>query len=272
TLQNARDSRTYGDFHTWYLKQLAAAESTYGHRLVDVLDIHWYPEAAGGGTRVIADSGDAAIAAARVQAPRSLWDPNYTETSWITQNIGEPIALLPRLKNKINTYYPGTKIAITEYYYGGGDHISGGIAQADVLGIFGREDVFAATLWRLGASNHTFIYGGFEMFRNYDGANGSFGNTSIKATNNDVENASVYASVDAGNPDRMVIICINKSGAARTAGIDITHTAQFNKAEVYTLTSASSQPVRQSDVNITLTNALQYTMPPNSVTTLVLKP
>ncbi len=271
TLQNASDAGTYGDFHTYYLQQMAAAESTYGHRLVDVFDIHWYPEATGGGTRIISDSGDPSIAAARVQAPRSLWDPTYTETSWITQNIREPINLLPRIQNKIDTYYPGTKIGITEYYYGGGNHISGGIAQADVLGIFGREDVFAAALWRLG-NNLSFIDGGFDMFRNYDGANGSFGNTSIKATNTDVENASVYASVDAGNQNRIVLICINKSGTARTAGIDIIHTAQFNTAEVYTLTSASSQPVRQSDLSITLTNALQYTMPANSVTTLVLKP
>ena len=39
------------------------------------------------------------------------------------------------------------KIAITEYNYGGNNHISGAIAQADVLGIFGREGVFAANFW-----------------------------------------------------------------------------------------------------------------------------
>ena len=107
------------------------------------------------------------------------------------------IRLLPRLKDKITAHYPGTKLAITEYNYGGANHISGAIAQADVLGIFGREGLFAATLWRL-ASNNNFIYGGFEAFRNYDGANGSFGDTSIRATNSDVANASVYASVNAG--------------------------------------------------------------------------
>jgi hypothetical protein len=272
SLQGASDSGTYGDFLNYYLKQLAAAESTYGRRLVDVLSVHWYPEASGNGTRIVfSNSTDPAVAAARVQAPRSLWDPTYTENSWIAQSIGGPIDLLPRLQNKIDTYYPGTKLAITEYNYGGDNDISGGIAQADVLGIFGRDQVFAAALWPINA-NPPFIFGGFDMFRNYDGANGSFGDTSIQATNTDVANASVYASVDAGNPNRMVIVCINKSGTAKTAGIDITHTVQFNTAEVYTLTSASSQPVRQSDLSITLTNAFQYTMPPNSVTTLVLKP
>ncbi|MCZ7605847.1 MAG: glycoside hydrolase family 44 protein [Planctomycetota bacterium] len=272
-LQGASDAGSYGDFHTWYLQQLAAAETTYGHRLVDALDIHWYPEATGGGVRITADDASAAVAAARVQAPRSLWDTTYTEDSWVAQwGTSGPIYLLPRIQQKINSNYPGTKIAITEYYYGGGDHISGGIAQADVLGIYGRERVFAANLWRLGSGNHSFIYGGFEMFRDYDGSNGSFGNTSIQAANTDSANTSVYASIDAGNPNRMVIVCINKTNAPVTAGIDVTHTVAFNTAEVYTLTSSSSQPVQQSNLNITLTNAFQYTMPANSVTTLVLQP
>lgn len=272
-LQSAPDAGTYGDFHTYYLQQLAAAQTTYGHRLVDVLDIHWYPEATGGGVRITDDGTSAALVAARIQAPRSLWDPTYTETSWITQYVTSgPINLLPTIKQKIAANYPGTKVAITEYYYGGGAHISGGIAQADVLGIFGREDVFAATLWRLGSTNHSFIYGGFEMFRNYDGANGSFGDTSVRADNTNVANASVYASVDAANPNRMVLVCINKTASAQTAGIQVTHTVQFTKAEIYTLTSAGSQPVKQADLNITLVNAFQYTMPAYSVTTIVLKP
>jgi len=224
--------------------------------------------------RITDDGTSAALVAARIQAPRSLWDPTYTETSWITSSgsSGGPIRLFPRMQDKINANYPGTRIAVTEYYYGGGDHISGGIAQADVLGIFARENIFAATLWKLGSTQHSFIYGGFEMFRNYDGSNGSFGDTSIKADNTNVANASVYASVDAANPNRVVLVCINKTGSTQTAGIQVTHTVRFNTAEIYTLTSASSQPVKQADQNITLVNAFQYSMPAYSVTTIVLKP
>lgn len=278
-LQGAPDAGTHGDFHTWYLQQLAAAETTYGRRLVDVLDIHWYPEAqgalAGGGTtRITSDNADPGVAAARMQAPRSLWDTTYTEDSWIaTWGTSGPIYLLPRIQAKINANYPGTNIAITEYYYGGGDHISGGVAQADVLGVYGREGVFAANLWRLGSTSHSYIYGGFEMFRDYDGNDGSFGDTSIRAQTTDDADTSVYASVDAADPNRMVIVCINKTGSARTTGIAVSHTVAFNTAEVYTLTTGGgSSPVRQSDIAITLTNAFQYTMPAYSVTTIVLKP
>jgi len=281
-LQDASDAANR-DFLEFYLAQMAQAGSTAGRRLLDVLDVHWYPEARGasngpGGKTRITDEdpdhfpNDPGVVAARKQAPRSLWDPGYTEDSWITQfSTNGPIRLLPRLKDKISANYPGTYLAVTEYNYGGANHISGAIAQADVLGIFGREGLFAANLWRL-AGNNSFIYGGFESFRNFDGANGSFGNTSIRATNSDVANASVYASVDSGNPNRMVLVCINKADTAQTAGIAVSHTVQFHTAKVYVLTSANSAPQAQADISLTLINAFQYSMPANSVTTLVLVP
>ncbi len=270
-LQGASDAKNR-DFLEFYLAQMAAAEGTTGHRLLDVLDVHWYPEAQGGGVRITEDNTTAAVVAARKQAPRSLWDPTYTETSWIAQSsTNGPIRLLPRLKDKIAANYPNTYLAVTEYNYGAGGHISGAIAQADVLGIFGRASIFAATLWRL-SGNNNFIYGAFEMFRDYNGANGSFGDTSIRASTSDLANATVYASVNAGDPGRMVVVAINKSDSAQSAGIAVTHTVQFHTAQVYQLTSANSAPQRQADINITLTNAFQYSMPANSVTTLVLIP
>jgi hypothetical protein len=280
--QDAADANNR-DFLDFYLAQMAAAGNTAGRRLLDVLDVHWYPEARGActvnpmeGCRISDAPGvsEAAVVAARVAAPRSLWDPTYRETSWIQSSLGNNgINLLPRLEDKIAANYPGTKLAITEYNYGGANHISGAIAQADVLGIFGREGLYAATLWRLEADNN-FIYGGFEAFRNYNGTNGSFGDTSIRATNSDAATASVYASVDAANPARMVIVAINKNSTAKSAGIAVTHTVQFHTAQVYTVTSTSPSgaPVAGTPINITQTNAFQYTMPANSVTTLVLLP
>ena len=140
---------------------MAAAGTTAGRRLLDVLDVHWYPEARGAcvgdpmdGCRITDNNNEAGVVAARMEAPRSLWDSSYRETSWIQNVLGaDAIRLLPRLKGKIAAHYPGTKLAITEYNYGGGNHISGAIAQADVLGIFGREGLFAATLWPLESNN-----------------------------------------------------------------------------------------------------------------------
>lgn len=270
SLQSAPDGagRDVTDF---FLDGMRSASTTQGTRLLDVLDLHWYPEARGGGVRVIGEDSSAAVAAARIQAPRSLWDPTYVETSWIASSNGNtPIRLIPSMKAKIAAHYPGTGLAFTEYYYGGGNHISGGIAQADVLGIFGREGVHTAALWPM-SSNVSYITAGFAMFRSYDGAGGSFGDTSVQATNSDTVNASVYASVDSSNPNRVVLVVINKASTAKTAALTVSHGTQFSRAEVYQLTSAAPNATRGTDVTVTQ-NALRYTMPAMSVSTLVLKP
>jgi O-glycosyl hydrolase len=88
----------------------------------------------------------------------------------------------------------------------------------------------------------------------------------------DVPNASVYASVDTGVPGRMVIVCINKADTAQTAGIAVTHSMQFGKAQVYELSGTNSVPQHKADIPINLANAFQYTMPANSISTLVLLP
>src|SRR5262249_23134867 len=113
-----------------------------------------------------------------------------------------------------------------------------------------------------------------DMYRNFDGANGSFGDTSIRATTSDVARATVYASVDAGNANRMVLVCINKDDAALNAAIAVTHSVQFHTAKVYQLTGASpqGQPQVQADIAITQPNSFQLAMPANSVTTLLLGP
>ena len=179
--------------------------------LVDVLDVHWYPEAQGNArhvTRITEDNTDAGGGRrAQAGAAQALGPDIHRDELDHAVLLGRahPAAAAPQGEDR-RANYPGTKLAITEYNYGGANHISGGIAQADVLGIFGREGLFAANAVAAGRRTTTSSTARFEMFRNYDGANGSFGDTSIRATNSDVANASVYASVDAGNAGRMVIV------------------------------------------------------------------
>lgn len=267
-LQNASDNGNR-DFINFFLDGMRAAGTQQNKRLLDVLDLHWYPEATGGGTRVIGEDTSAAVVAARLQAPRSLWDPTYTETSWVASFNGAPLQLIPTVRAQIAAHYPGTGIAFTEYYYGGGAHISGALAQADVLGIFGREGVHTAALWPM-SSTIPFISAAFSMFRSFDGAGGAFGDTSVQANNPSPANYSVYASVDAANPGRMVLVVINKQSTAKTAVLNVTHGTSFSRAQVFQLTSASPNPMRGNDVAVT-GNSLRYTMPALSVTTLVLQ-
>ncbi|MFV8749949.1 glycoside hydrolase family 44 protein [Nannocystaceae bacterium ST9] len=266
TLQGAPDQD--GEFLSYFLAAMSEAETTWGMRLIDVLDLHWYPEAMGGGQRITGEDVSPDSVEARVQAPRSLWDPSYTETSWIADYVGGPIALLPWIQSRIDSNYPGTGIGFTEYNYGAAFHISGAIAEADVLGIFGREGVALATFWPLAADN-SMVYAAIRAFRSYDGADGHFGDTSIMAESSDVAQATVYASIDEGNSSRMVIVAINKTTGPLNAAITMAAYADYSSVEVYQLTDAGATIDEVAPAPLTATNALIYTMPALSVSVLV---
>lgn len=269
TLQDAPD-RNGRDFSEFYLQEMSIAEKKAGRRLVDVFDLHWYPEARGGKRRVTDDDSSPEVAAARIQSTRSLWDPSYQESSWVTKSAGGPIRLLPRMREKTERCYPGTKLAVTEYYYGGGDHISGALAQADVLGIFGREGVFAATLWHLGRTDDRFINAGFAMFRNYDGAQGAFGDTGLGVSGGDAARASLYASIDAEK--RTVLVALNKTDAPLAVKVELRGIPRFRTASLFRLTSAAPKPQGPEAVASTDPASLVVELSPLSVSTIVLKP
>ncbi len=73
------------------------------------------------------------------------------------------------------------RISITEYENGGGDHIAGTIAEADDLGIFANENLFAASFWPP-YGTYTYTLAGFRAFRDFDGNGSNFGDTSLSAT------------------------------------------------------------------------------------------
>jgi hypothetical protein len=236
----------------------------------------------------IIDGTGAAAALAREQAPRSLWDPTYTyntdptkgENSWITHDSlpGNPpgtpaqfkntaIQLIPREMSIINEYDPGIKMSISEYNYGGGTDISGAIAEADVLGIFGKQGIFSANEWPMQGSE-PYIAGGMNMFRNYDGANSTFGDTSISATTDDSVNSSVYASVDSAHPGVLTLVAINKSGSSLDAVINLKKLLPQGSGNVYRLIGGSSAPQSAGTISISDPSNFTYTMMPTSVNTI----
>jgi hypothetical protein len=256
-----------------YLAGIKNASTAYGRPIVDVYDFHWYSEATDGTTRVINLTGstltDAQVQAI-VQSPRSLWDPTFTENSWITGVLGGPINILGRLQTKIAAENPGMKLSITEYENGGFNHIAGTIAQADNLGIFGSQGVFAANFWPPGGT-YSYVLAGFRAFRGFDGANASFGDISVQATSSAAQNVVVYASTDSSTSGRVVFVAINRSNAAKVTAIN--GQALSGMAHLYqmTATSASGQSVVQPVSIGTMAvsgSSLSITLPAYSVTTI----
>jgi hypothetical protein len=253
-----------------YLTELRNASNTAGRRLVDVYSFNWYSEATDGTTRVTNLTGPALTEAqiqAIVQSPRSLWDPTYTEQSWISQWMtAGPISLLPKIQSKIATNWPGTDIAITEWNNGGQNHIAGAIAIADNLGIFGQQGLFAAAYWPLGTvTSTTYDAAGFKMYRDYDGASGSFGDTCIPAASSDTSKVAVYFSRDSQRPQRHVLVALNRSNAAQT--VRFTGLALAGTARLFRLTSASNLPAADGTSQIDLANWI-LNLPAYSIATV----
>jgi len=162
------------------------------------------------------------------------------------------------------------KIAITEYSNGGSQHIAGTIAQADNLGIFGSQGVFAASLWPL-TSNDAYIFAGFRAFRDFDGANGNFGDTSLQATSSNVGSVAVYASLDSTIPGRVVFVAINRSTKSQVTAIN--GQAFSGTAHLFQMTAASAQgqsPIQPASAGTLPASgsSLMVTLPALSVTTI----
>ena len=256
-LQNAPNRPSESQFIDYYLAAMSAASTTAGRRLIDYLDVHWYS--------VVEDTR-----AARVQAPRSLWDPSYVEGSWIGENHGA-IRLIPWLTEKIDSHYPDTKLAISSWAYGGVDEISGAIAVADALGIFGREGVSLAALQPQEGDN-TFNVGAFAVFRNYDGDGASFGDQSVRATSSDVARVSVYASTDSTEDERVVVVAINRGTEAAPVRLDIQDATSFSDADVYVLAGSSPELQIADSLTATGENIFVTTLPGSSVSVIVPRP
>jgi hypothetical protein len=238
----------------WLLDEWKAA----GHP-VDVLSVHFYPQ---GGE--YSNDVSETMELLRNRSTRQLWDPKYVSESW----IDAPVYLIPRMKKWISGhYYAGTPVAITEYNWGAEAYINGATTQADIYGIFGREGLDMATRWEVPDSS-TPTYKAMQMYRNYDGAGSTFGDTSIYAKVPNPDNLSAFAALRT-NDGAMTVMVINKM-LSRTLPVNVTlaNFAASGSAEVYRLTSSNA--ITQLS-NISWSNGvLSDQEPPQSITLYVL--
>lgn len=265
------DRKAHGDMElvAWYLQKLKAYETTNGKRLLDYLDLHYYPQSG-----VYNSDTTAATRAKRLRSTRSLWDPTYTDESWIADKVN----LIPRMKQWVNTYYPGTRLAVGEYNFGAPDHINGAVTQADVLGIFAREGMDMAVLWGTTFLNqgeagydpdHTPITYAMRMYRNYDGLGGAFGDTYVQSSSPDQNKVSVYAAERASDK-AVTVMLVNKQETAQNIVLQTKNVAATTaKGFQYTATAPKSIVVLP---NLTLSaGKVSASLPASSITLLVIK-
>ena len=208
-----------------------------GRRSLDILDVHYYPQGQG----IYSSQSDTATRERRLRATRSLWDPNYSDESW----IGEPVRLVPRLQEWIAANYPGTKIGITEWNFGAQDDISGGLAIVDALGIFGRESAYLADYWTYPGPNSPGSLA-FALYRNADGSGNGFGDVSCHAQSEDSNRLSSFAAVDSTTGDLTLILVNKLRKATVTAPITLRGATGLVHPVLYRLLSGKPALVREA--------------------------
>ncbi len=279
-------------FIEYYLQQFKAAETSYGARLLDYLDLHTYFAATYNGNGVgFVPAGDTPEQIARVNSTRVFWDPTYTDPNYAqpnyttdanyTSNCTTPLQaprLIPMAQKWVADNYPGTQIAFTEYNWGGQESINGAVAQADVLGIFGAYGLDLATLWGPPDPSKGQTPGliAFEIYRNYDGKNSKFGDTALKAASADQSELSVYGAERAAD-GALTIMVINKTYGSLTSTLSLENfTSSGATAQAFQYSSADlTKIVAAPAVSITAptggstTSTMTATFPAQSITLLV---
>ncbi len=246
------------DAMPWLLDQLRKDNARTGKRLLDVFSLHYYPQ---GGE--FGNATDAAMQLRRNRSTRSLWDPNYTDESWINGKV----QLIPRMKSWVAAYYPGTATGITEYNWGAENHINGATAQADILGIFGREGLDMAARWTTPAAT-TPTYKAIKLFTNYDGKKSGFGNTSVQAAVPNADALSAFAAVRTSDGALTVMVISKAPGNSSAVTLALSNFISNGKAQIWQLTSANVI-THLPDVAAGATG-LTVTVPAQSITLLVL--
>ena len=230
-----------------FLDAMRTYQQQNGVRLLDYFDLHYYPQAD----------------ALSTDETRSLWDPGYTDPSY----INSVIRLLPRMHDWVDAHLPGTKLAITEYNFDldNANPTLGALMQADALGIFARERVDLATMFG-GPSAASPVADAFRLYRNYDGAGSRFGGTYVRSASDDQGRVAVYAALRASD-GALTVALVNKAATAQTSKLSLAGFTASAAGQAWQSTGTGF--TRKADVPVS-GGALQADLPGHSMTLLVL--
>lgn len=266
------DYNTHGQtyYYPWLLKQLYAYKQQNGVQLLDVLTVHCY-------NAIPSDSDDSLTGQqTRNRETRILWDPTFQDPSWygdIGIN-GRVLNWIPTLKSMVNQYHPGLQIGCTEYNWGDEANLNGATTQADVLGIYGREGLDMATRWTVAKDTNTtpttyyVTYLASQIYRNYDGNNSKFGDTSVTASVVNPDNLSAFAALRSSD-GALTVMVINKQHGSTPVTVNLANFTGSGTAQAWQINSASQTSIlRLADVTVA-NNAMSTTVPSQSITLFV---
>jgi len=262
------DHRAHGGepLGEWFIRKCGEYKKRTGKSLVDVFDLHWYPQCQYRGMTPYAGRGmDIELNELRTRAPRDLWDAEYVQESWI-RNTGDrqPTKVLKRVREWIDRHNPGMEVCLGEYNFGGSDSITGGLAQADVFGILAKEKVDLAFIWSSPEGSQHLAW---RLFRNYDGDGSRFGDTLLPTTSSH-NDLAIYASKRQDGAITLVVINKNLGGPCE---LNLTGADLKGQMRAWRFEQKSNQVSEVPSEAAAIVGTVKMTLPPASASILVVK-
>ncbi|MFB9276350.1 glycoside hydrolase family 44 protein [Cohnella cellulosilytica] len=252
---DAHDGKPYLE---WLLGKNEDYREQNGVRLIDTLDIHYYPAEDN-----VAFSSDEspAMTKRRFNSLKSLYDPDFVDpSSWIQ----EPVRLIPRMRELIDGTSPGMKLSISEYNFGDGSGIGSGLAQAEALALFAREGVDYAMRWGALEAD-TPLEDAFKLYLDYDGQGSRVEGEVVGTSSSNRDAVGAYTIVSPQG--RTFVLLFNKDSAPRQTSLTA-DSSLSGTAEVYRF-EARKRLYKAGDVQVA-DEGLTLTLPAKSATLLAI--
>lgn len=251
----------------YFIKRVADEQKATGIRLLDVLDIHWYPS----------ESSDADV----LQLHRIFYDKTYVYPGangvktitggWDTSQTKEYI--FQRLNDWLTKHFGanhGITLGLTECAFSSSNPNITSVLYASILGTFANNGVELFTPW----SWQTGMWETMHLFSRY--AKG----IRVNSTSSLETMVSAYTSVNNNN-DSMTVVLVNRDlTASRTVTVNITGFQAIEGSNATSRISAlpstetfkshSNNALKSSNVNVS-NNSFTIALPPLSTTAVILK-
>ena len=259
-----------GNYYCWleyFIKRVADEQKATGIRLLDVLDIHWYPGESSGTDivqmyRVFYDKTYTYPGANGVKTINGGWDGSITK-EYIFQRINDWLV-------KYFGENHGITLALTETAINSSDANIISVAYASMLGTFANNGVEIFTPW----SWKTGMWETLHLFSRYAKNNSVSSESTLDAS------VSGYTTINSAS-DSMTVILVNRdlsstlNTTVNISGFSVPNGSYTTKRlstlpSSETFISHTSNALKSSTVNVS-GNSFTISLPALSTTAVILK-
>ena len=275
TWGNLPDTAAHGNvpLTVWWLRKLKEHEKQTGQRPVEVLDFHFYPQT---GIYMAGERNNPKVMEGRVQETRVMWDPTWKDPTWMAGDgngvkLGGKLQIIRLMKRWVAENNPGMQTSLGEYSFGGEGDVSGGVAQAELLGVFAREGLDHAYFWFFPAVNSS-PYFAFKMFRNPDGKHTAFGDRYLSGKVSAPDDVSVHSARDSKSGNLSFILVNKRAAKGAKVSLKLSSPVPEQEATIYEYSAAGRHAIGLLPGRRISGDTIDLDLPPLSVLRFDLKP